>query len=308
MGHKPVADLLPQRTRKVYPSVDGFFEDDAPGTTLFSGAARSEFPKPRPKESHCGAVIACRYCAAMTYTVIARCARTNQIGMGVATYSIACGSFTQGAQSPYGISMSQANVRKGNAVLATNMLAQGYGSQSVLDALVRDDPHEAYRQVGVMTRTGHVAVHTGRRVSGWCGELHGQDYLVFGNVLAGGVVVEAMRDALLSHPELPLAERLIRSLECGRDAGGQAFEGTHVRERSASLMVVDRRSYADWDLRVDLHNTAVDELRRLYEVFKPYQPYYNDRDDDPSRTPGQLAWERAQGISDPSRRLSSQSE
>jgi uncharacterized Ntn-hydrolase superfamily protein len=228
----------------------------------------------------------------MTYSVIARCPRTHQIGLGVATYSLACGSFTQGAQSPYGISMSQANVRKGNSPLANSLLAQGHSSKSVLASLVSDDEHEAFRQLAVMTRDGKAAVHTGSKVAGWCGQISEQDYAIFGNVLEGPHVLSGMRDGLLSNLTLPLQERLIQSLEGGRDAGGQGSGGAKMAERSACVVLFDRRSCAEWDLRVDFHDHAVEELRRIYTAFKPYQPYYNERDADPSRTLSQLAWER----------------
>lgn len=228
----------------------------------------------------------------MTYTVIARCARSNQIGIGVATYSMACGSFTQGAQTPFGISMSQANVRKGNAVIANALLSQGRSSQSVLSALVDDDEHQDFRQIAVMTRDGKAAVHTGGKVAGWCGALLGQDHVVFGNVLAGEHVLAAMREGLFRDVDQPLEARLITALEHGRDAGGQRSGGSRMGERSACIVLFDQRSCAEWDLRVDLHEHAVDELRRLYSIFKPYQPYYNDRDADPSRTLPQLQWER----------------
>ncbi|MBX3655819.1 MAG: DUF1028 domain-containing protein [Ramlibacter sp.] len=229
----------------------------------------------------------------MTYTVIGRCPRTNQIGVGIATYSLASGSFTQGAQTAHGISISQANVRKGNAVLANNLLAQGYSCHSVLRALVEDDPHQDYRQIAVMTRSGAAAVHTGARVAGWCGSICRQDFVAFGNVLDGEQVIHAMAQGFADDPQAPLPERLIRALELGRNAGGQASGGTRMSERSAAIVVMGDSPCAMWDLRVDLHDTAVEELRRLYEVFKPYQPYYQARDDDPSQTPAQLAWEQA---------------
>lgn len=229
----------------------------------------------------------------MTYTVIGRCDRTNQIGIAVATYSLACGSFTQGGQTAYGVSMSQANVRKGNAPLANQLFAQGFGPRTVLDALVKDDEHAEYRQIGVMSRSGEVAVHTGTKVAGWCGNLHGPNYLVFGNLLASGQVVQAMKEGFLKDPGSPLQQRLLASLEFGRDAGGQGSASEKLAERSASLTVVDRRNVAEWDIRVDLHPTAVEELRRIYERFAPYQPYYNDRDTDPSRCLPQAQWEKA---------------
>jgi len=228
----------------------------------------------------------------MTYTVIGRCTRTNQIGIGVATYSLAAGSFTQGAHGSYGVAMTQANVRKGNAPIAQNLLAQGLSSRSVVDALVRDDEHEALRQIAVMTRSGDVAVHTGAQVQGWAGAKSGPGYVVFGNVLAGEHVIDAMETGFCADESQPLVERLIRSLEHGRDAGGQGWQMPRLPERSACVMVTGQRSRAEWDLRVDLHRTAVEKLRRIYEVFANYQSYYNDRDEDPSRCLSQVAWER----------------
>ncbi|MDR6427968.1 MULTISPECIES: DUF1028 domain-containing protein [Variovorax] len=228
----------------------------------------------------------------MTYTVIGRCPRTHQMGIAVATYSIAFGSFTQGAHSAFGVVMSQANGRRANAPLGQSLLQQGLSSKSVLATLVQNDPHESHRQIAVMTRNGSGAVHTGASVQGWAGAKIGADYTIFGNVLAGEHVLTAMEASFQEAEEQPLVERLIRALESGRDAGGQASKDRHVTERSAGVVVMDRKSYAAWDLRVDLHGTAVEELRRIYSLYKPYQPYYEDREEDPSSCPTQMAWER----------------
>lgn len=228
----------------------------------------------------------------MTYTVIGRCSRTGQIGIGVATYSLACGSFTQGAHGGGGVAMTQANVRKGNATLGRALLEQGASSRSVVNALVRDDAHESRRQIAVMTRDGIAAVHTGSDVAGWAGSKVGPNFIVFGNVLIGPEVVDAMA-AGFEQPQLPLVERLISSLEHGRDAGGQGTGTAHMPERSACVVVTGAKQHADWDLRVDLHPRAVDELRRVYVVFSHYQSYYEDRDNDPSRCLSQVAWENA---------------
>jgi uncharacterized Ntn-hydrolase superfamily protein len=162
----------------------------------------------------------------------------------------------------------------------------------VLSALVEDDIHESLRQIAVMTRDGVGVVHTGARVTGWAGDKTGTDFTVFGNVLAGEHVLKAMEAKFNEDPAQPLVERLISTLESGRDAGGQAANDRHLPERSACVVVMDRESYAAWDLRVDMHGTAVEELRRIYGLYKPYQPYYEAREEDPSTCPTQLAWER----------------
>lgn len=229
----------------------------------------------------------------MTYSVIGRCPETHEIGLAIATYSLACGSFSHGAHGGFGVAMTQANVRKGNAHLANKLLALGYSSQSVVRALVQDDAHESFRQIAVMTKDGRVAAHTGSAVAGWAGQKAGTDHVVFGNVLVGEHVLDAMAAGFCAEPGRPLVERLIRSLEHGRDAGGQGSAISHMAERSACAVVTGpKKPQALWDLRVDLHRTAVEELRRVYEAFGHYQRYYEDRDEDPSRCRPQMAWEK----------------
>ena len=217
----------------------------------------------------------------MTYTVIGRCARTNKIGLGLATFSVAFGSYTQGAHSSLGIAMSQAFGRKSNAPLALKLMEQGYSHSSVLRELLADDPDAEYRQIGVMDRRGNGSVKTGDKTAHWRGERCGQDYLVFGNALEGEQVVAAMEAGFLESADRALEDRLIHVLERGRDAGGQRLGSDKLTERSACLVVVDNANYADWDLRVDFHPRAVDELRRIYEIYKPYQKYYAERDFNP---------------------------
>ena len=229
----------------------------------------------------------------MTYSVIGRCPETHEIGIAIATYSLACGSFAQGAHGGFGIAVTQANVRKGNAHLANKLLALGYSSQRVVQALVQDDAHESLRQIVVMTRDGRVTAHTGSAVAGWAGQKVGPDYVVFGNVLVAERVLDAMATGFCAAPERPLVERLIQSLEHGRDAGGQGSVTSHMAERSACVVVTGpKKPQALWDLRVDLHRTAVEELRRIYEAFAHYQRYYDNRDEDPSRCRSQVAWEK----------------
>ena len=47
--------------------------------------------------------------------------------------------------------------------------------------------------------------------------------------------------------------------------------------------MVDRRDYPDVDVRVDVHPTAVAELRRVLEEFKAYETFYRGRDTDPAK-------------------------
>lgn len=91
-------------------------------------------------------------------------------------------------------------------------------------------------------------------------------------MLASARVVQAMREAFEATAALDLAERLMRALEAGRDAGGQP-----KGQNSAALLVADRHPFPIVDLRVDLHDTPEQELRRLWDFHAPMVPYYVER-------------------------------
>ncbi len=43
------------------------------------------------------------------------------------------------------------------------------------------------------------------------------------------------------------------------------------------MIVYGIQDYSDWDLRVDEHEKAIDELRRVHEEYKPNAAYYIER-------------------------------
>ena len=217
----------------------------------------------------------------MTYTVLARCPRTGHVGIGIATYSICVGLYCDGLQSRVGATMTQAFVNQDNNTLALRLLALGFTSERVIDELALNDLHHDYRQIAVIDRAGNAAAFTGPKTRGWAGHRIGDGCVAFGNVLAGPEVVDAIAAGYAAQPDAPLERRLLTALEQGRDAGGQRGAQGHLTERSAALRVFSDFAYADLDLRVDLHDKAVDELRRCFEEYEPYRTYYRERGRNP---------------------------
>ena len=217
----------------------------------------------------------------MTYTVIARCPQTRQVGIGIATYSIGVGLYCNGLRAGVGVTITQAFVNQGNNTLALRLLAQGFTPAAVLQELAANDPDAEYRQIGIVDREGQVAAYSGPRTRGFAGHHIGEGYVAMGNVLAGSHVVDAIADAYEAGPGIPLEQRLLRAIEAGRDAGGQQGNDGHLTERSAALLVYGDHEYAEYDLRVDLHDRAVDELRRSFDEYEPYRAYYRDRGRNP---------------------------
>jgi uncharacterized Ntn-hydrolase superfamily protein len=229
----------------------------------------------------------------MTYTVIARCSRTGQLGIGIATYSLAVGGYCPAIRGTVGAVSTQAFVNLKLGTLALRLLEQGFAPGKVLAELMADDPQIAYRQIGIVDAEGRTAVHTGGNTRPWSGHVEGNGYIAMGNVLAGEEVLAAIAAAFENDPDADLDERLLRALEAGRDTGGQkTADGTHLNERSAAVITHGHRDFGHIDLRVDAHGTAVEELRRVHGVYKPFVPYYQLRHDNPEETPAQDVWAR----------------
>jgi uncharacterized Ntn-hydrolase superfamily protein len=239
----------------------------------------------------------------MTYTVLAHCAKTGETGFGATTASISCGGHLPTYTLDGDIVISQAFTRPEDGLVAAREITAGGDWPAVLRAVDASDPFMRYRQLGAVVANGECHGFTGAECRGFAGHkvehnVAGDSVLVMGNGLHGETVLEAMATACLGNEGLPLAERLLRSLEAGRDAGGQATAAGHMAERSGKLYTqggptVGFPATTVLDLQVDAHATAVDELRRLYTCCKEILPYNVVRSNDPQSTPSWGDWEAA---------------
>jgi len=217
----------------------------------------------------------------MTFSIIARCPTTRRLGLGITTFSIAAGGRCEGIRHGVGVCKTQAYVNRGNDLLALDLLEQGLEPAAVMQRLEQNDPDHAWRQIAIIDRTGKAVAHTGSGTRPWSGHHVGDGFVAFGNVLAGRPVIDGIVNGFLAEPDAALEFRLLAALEGGRAAGGQVGNEGHLPERSAAIVVVSEPDHPDIDVRVDLHDDAVPELRRVLEEFKLYEGFYRDRGDRP---------------------------
>jgi uncharacterized Ntn-hydrolase superfamily protein len=208
----------------------------------------------------------------VTFSIVARCARTGHLGVGSATFSLACGARSEGARPGVGASRTQAYPKRSNDPLVLNIMELGFSPREAMRMVASNDPDFEYRQMGIVSVDGGVAMHTGSKARPWAGHHVGTDFAAFGNVLTGPQVIEGIVAGFVSQPESDLADRLLRALEGGRDAGGQIGANGHIPERSAWIRVIDRSFAPLIDLRVDVHTSAVDRLREIYIEFLAQTP------------------------------------
>jgi uncharacterized Ntn-hydrolase superfamily protein len=198
-----------------------------------------------------------------TFSIVARCSRSGEFGVAVATAVPAVGSMCPYLVAGVGAASTQSWVNPYLAIETLRAMANGASAADALAAELRGDTDAALRQVGVIGRDGPGVAFTGDRCTPWQGHLVGDDYAIQGNMLNGEATLVAMRNGFTADASAPLEARLMRALEAGDSAGGD-FRG----KQSATLQVVGDEAYRKVDLRVDEHAAPVAELRRVFEVAR----------------------------------------
>jgi len=211
----------------------------------------------------------------MTFTVVGRCKRTGHLGIAIATSSPAvthrCAHVGRDGAVAF---QSVPDPRLG--ALGLRLIQAGWWPQKVVDELVSTDKWPGKRQIGIVNSDGHAAAFTGENNVSWAGHVIGDNHVALGNVLAGPEVAQAISEEFLATEQLDLEERLLRAIEAGRDAGGQE-EG----QTSAGIISFGRETYSRCDLRVELSDEPIAELRRIFDWYKPLIPYYEERGRNP---------------------------
>lgn len=199
-----------------------------------------------------------------TFSIVARCPRTGDLGVAVATAVPAVGALVPHV-SLQGAIATQSFVNIALGVEGLRLLEIGLPIDVALPALLGQDEGREVRQVHGVDAGGRTYAHTGRECIPWSGHLVGAGHTVAGNMLAGEETIRAMQAAFgrTAGSDLELSERLLHALEAGQAAGGDKRG-----KQSAALLVASRAATFYHNLRVDDHPEPVSELRRLYEVAR----------------------------------------
>ncbi len=218
-----------------------------------------------------------------TFAVLGRCARTGALGV-----TLASSPLTVASRCPYIVgglaavsTQSFTNPLLGPMIF--DLLREGKSPAQVIEVLRAHDKWFEFRQIGIVTQAGEVAVHSGVRGKVWTGHVVGDGFVCMGNHLAGPQVVADMAKAFEANAGELLEERLMRSLEAGSDAGGEP-----AGQLSAGMLVAEPDQRARTDLRIEMANpipedggNAVRDLRRVVDAFKPMIRYYQIWHDNP---------------------------
>ncbi|MDZ7909881.1 MAG: DUF1028 domain-containing protein [Gemmobacter sp.] len=216
----------------------------------------------------------------MTFSLVARCAKTGQFGMVISSSSPAVAARCAHLRAGVGVVASQNVTDPGLGPLVLEALARGLDAPAALAAVTEARPHIDYRQLLVVDRAGATAIHSGRQVLGIWGEARGRDCAAGGNLLANDRVPAAMVaafEAALGH----LGDRLMAALQAGLAAGGEAGP-----VHSAGLKIADRLDWPLADLRCDWTEACpITALAEAWAVYRPQMAAYVLRAEDPTQAP-----------------------
>lgn len=234
----------------------------------------------------------------MTFTLLGRDPSSGELGVAIATYSLAVGGTCPQMLPGLGVATSQASTNPAIGEELMELLEDGVTPVEAFMQALANDEHPEFRQVALLTPTGEPMVHSGSNIKPVSGHAFGENCVAVGNFLANDEVLTAMVSGFENASTgtglgSALVSRLLSALEAGRAAGGQSgIDDVALPERSACLLVGSPGDRFPIDVRVDSSADAISDLRSAVESYLPMHEYYLKRADDPRNLPTQSEWEQ----------------
>jgi uncharacterized Ntn-hydrolase superfamily protein len=217
----------------------------------------------------------------MTFSIAARCPRTGEFGIAVASSSPAVAARCAHARAGVGVVASQNITDPTLGPAGLDLMASGLSAEESLARLTASGPDIQYRQLALVDFRGGTAAFSGRHTLGVHAAEQGAGVVAAGNLLATPSVPAAMVATFAAQPEQPLGLRLVAAMRAAVAAGGEAGP-----VHSAGLLVVRDVAWPVADLRVDWHETdPIAALADLWALWEPQMEAYVTRALNPAGAP-----------------------
>ncbi len=231
-----------------------------------------------------------------TFSIVGFDPKTGDLGVAVQSRFFGVGAVVPWVEAGVGAIATQSYANTTYGPRGLELLRRGSAPADVLAQLTGADPRRDLRQAAIVDAKGRAAVFTGDGCHAWAGHRRGTHYSVQGNLLVSRATVDAMARAFETSSG-ELAERLLRALEAGQAAGGDA------RGRQSAAIRVARAGggygrYDDRyvDLRVEEDDRPIEELRRLVDLRLGRSPLARARRIARSGRPAEGAKELARAL------------
>lgn len=205
------------------------------------------------------------------FSIVARDSLTGEIGVAVQSHWFSVGPLVPWAEAGVGAVATQSFVEPAFGAAGLALMQSGRSAPDALRRLLISDPGAETRQVAMIDARGRVGVFTGGRSIPFAGHRAGAQYSVQANFMDRPGVWTAMARAYESASG-DLADRMLAALAAADRQDGE----TRGHESAAIVIVGPRATGRPWedrivDLRVEDHEDALGELRRLVGLSKAYR-------------------------------------
>ncbi|NRB16926.1 MAG: DUF1028 domain-containing protein [Rhodobacteraceae bacterium] len=216
----------------------------------------------------------------MTFSLVARCAKTGMFGIAISSSSPAVAARCAFARAGVGAVASQNVTDPTLGPLALDLMQSGLTAKEAIETVVAKGKFIEYRQVLAVDRSGGTAIHSGPNSLGIWTQAQGENVASGGNLLANEGVPQAIVDAFLASSG-HLGDRLIAAMRAGLAAGGEAGS-----LHSAGMKIVDNVSWPVADLRCDwTEDCPIEAIATAWDIYKPQLDAYIQRALDPREAP-----------------------
>ena len=216
----------------------------------------------------------------MTFSLVAKCEKTNMFGVAIASSSPAVAARCSYTRAGVGAVSSQNVTDPSLGPLTLDLIENGLSSIQAINKIKATTRNLEFRQVLVIDSKGQTAQHSGKNSLGISATATGLNILSAGNLLDNNGVPAAIVNKFETSSG-DLGDRLISSLMEGLQAGGEAGP-----IHSAGIKISHEVSWPIVDLRCDWSEAYPIEM--VVEAWKVYKPQVNDylqRALDPTKAP-----------------------
>lgn len=206
-----------------------------------------------------------------TYSIVGFDPETKELGIAVQSRFLGVGSIVPWAKAGVGAVATQSYANTTFGVIGLELMASGKSAEETMEELLKDDSGKGLRQVGIVDANGQSATFTGEDCYDWAGGIAGENFAAQGNILVSEETVTQMAETFEQTKGEPLAERLLKALDKGQEAGGDR----RGMQSAALLVVKEGGGYGGFndravDLRVEDHKEPIKELIRIYRLHQLY--------------------------------------
>ena len=216
----------------------------------------------------------------MTFSLVARCAKTGMFGIAISSSSPAVAARCSFARAKVGAVASQNVTDPTLGPLTLDLMQNGLSAEQAIQNIQSIGKFIEYRQVLAIDKTGMTSIHSGPNSLGIWTQAEGKNVAAGGNLLSNESIPQSIVDAFMSS-EGHIGDRLIAAMRSGLKAGGEAGP-----VHSAGMKIVDKMTWPIADLRCDwTTNCPIEEEATAWDVYKPQLDAYVQRAIDPREAP-----------------------